>query len=51
VYSEVDEEIEVETIEIDGSVYYKTEEGVLLDRMSHDIVGLYVNGKIESINN
>ena len=47
---EEEEEIEVEKIVIDGVEYYKTDEDVILDKVGHDIIGLYVNGKIESIN-
>ena len=48
---ESEEEIEVEKIEIEGVMYYKTCEDVLLDVMSHKIMGILVNEKIESINN
>ena len=45
-----DEEIEVEKIVIENSFYYKTKEDVILDIKSHEIKGILVNGKIESIN-
>ena len=46
---ESEEEIEVEKIEIDKRLYYKTNEDVLLDIRSNNICGILVNGKIVSI--
>jgi len=44
-----EEEIEVEIVIINGVEYYQTQEQVLLDRVSHEVVGLNVNNKIEKI--
>jgi hypothetical protein len=41
-----DEEIEVEEIKIEDDLYYRTNENVILDRESHEIIGILVNGKI-----
>ena len=41
--------IEVIEVEIDGLKYLKSKEGVLLDNMSYEIVGIYRNNKIEKI--
>ena len=41
-----DEEIEVEEIKIEDDLYYRTNEDVILDRESHEIIGILVNGKI-----
>ena len=45
-----EEEIEVEKVSIEGRLYYKTSEDVLLDIRSHDICGILVENSIRSIN-
>ena len=45
-----EEEIEVEKVSIEGRLYYKTSEDVLLDIRSHDICGILVENSIISIN-
>ena len=44
--TDTDEEIEVEEIKIEDDLYYRTNEDVILDRESHEIIGILVNGKI-----
>lgn len=46
---ESDEEIEVTRVTIDGTEYLKTEDDVILDKSSYDIIGMYNEGKIEMI--
>jgi len=45
----LEEEIEVMKISIMGKSYYKTNENVLLDCETFDIVGILDSGKIEEI--
>jgi hypothetical protein len=47
--SEEQDTLEVVEVEIESSLYYKSKEGVILDRNSYDIVGILVNNKIEKI--
>lgn len=47
--SESKEEIDVVRVEIDGKKYYKTDDNVLLDINSYDVVGVFKNGKIENV--
>jgi hypothetical protein len=46
---EHEDTIEVVEVEINSSLYYRSREGVLLDRNSYEIVGILVNNKIEKI--
>jgi hypothetical protein len=46
---EPDDLIEVIEIEIDGILYYKTKEHVILDKNTNVILGIYKNGVLESI--
>jgi hypothetical protein len=46
---EPDDLIEVIEIEIDGILYYKTKENVILDKNTNVILGIYKNGVLESI--
>ena len=41
--------LEVVEVEIDSTLYYKSREGVILDKDSYEIVGILVNNKIEKI--
>lgn len=41
--------LEVVEVEIDTLLYYKSREGVILDKDSYEIVGILVNNKIEKI--
>tara|TARA_Y100001970_G_C14250931_1_gene871810 strand:- start:625 stop:1299 length:675 start_codon:yes stop_codon:yes gene_type:complete len=47
--SESKEEIDVVRVEIDTKKYYKTEDNVLLDINTYDLVGVFKNGEIEVI--
>ena len=42
--------IEVTKIILNGIQYYKTNEGVILDISSYEIIGIYNKGRIEKIN-
>ena len=44
-----DDTISVTKIIIDGILYYKTEEGVILSTSNYEIIGVYNKGKIEKI--
>lgn len=44
-----DDEIEVQEISIDNVEYYLTKENVVLDKKTHEIVGIYKHEKIEKI--
>lgn len=44
-----DDEIEVQEITIDNVEYYLTKENVVLDKISHNILGIYKHEKIEII--
>ena len=41
-------EVEVTKIEINGKMYFKTSENILLNIDNYDVVGLFKNGIIES---
>lgn len=47
---ELDDSIEVVEVYIDCVLYYKTKENILLDTVTHTIVGKYNNGRLEKIN-
>lgn len=49
IESESEEEIEVIKVKIGDKEYLKTEEEVLLDPKSYEIVGVYKNGKIDKL--
>ncbi len=49
IESESEEEIEVIKVKIGDKEYLKTEEEVLLDPESYEIVGVYKNGKIDKL--
>lgn len=47
--NEEKEEIEVTKIEINGKMYFKTSENILLNIDSYEVVGLFKNGNIEQV--
>ena len=47
--SDSESDIEVVCIKIDGIEYLRTEEGMILDRRSHEVIGIYNNGKIDEL--
>ena len=41
------EEIEVTKIEINGKIYFKTQDNVILNIDNYEVVGIYKNGTID----